>query len=73
MGNAYKLLRFKLLQCPHCEFWPTVDDIQPIGDRGYKLEHTCEGFKYNNVAIYGDNVRMTVQRWNKNAKGRKPW
>ena len=73
MGNADKPLRFKLLPCPHCDFWPTVDDIRQNGDAGWALTHTCEGLKYSIVTIYGDNVRMTVQRWNKNAKGRKPW
>lgn len=81
MGNADKPLRFKLLPCPKCGARLTVDDIRQTGENAWALLHSCPavpiapgGPPQYGKGIYctGDNMRMTVQKWNKYAREWKP-
>lgn len=73
MGNAGKPLRFKLRPCPTCNARLTVDNVQQIGESYWAVLHNCpktpgETF----IQCTGDNMRMTVQKWNKYAREWKP-
>lgn len=81
MGNAGKPLRFALLPCPVCKARLTVDDIRQTGENTWTLLHSCPavpltpgGPPQYGKGFYctGENMRMTVRKWNKYAKEWRP-
>lgn len=73
MDNADKPLRFKLLPCPKCRAAMSAKKVMQLGENDWAVLHRClNGQGETQFLCHGENLRMTVQKWNKYAREWKP-
>lgn len=74
-------LCFKLLPCPACGEKLTLGNIRQTGENTWILLHSCPAApltpgglpqQSKGIICTGENLRMTVQKWNKYARERTP-